>query len=147
MLLFFLGFLTGVMILWLFLDISLKKYERLINEANNTYDKLEELCDRCVQVSAQMISDLEYKINQGHTLVEEVKGKKDKEVIYDSSQSAIKKRNTEAPLKAKDSLDLTSKHLKIIRLREEGWEIKDISREVGVGQDQVRMILQLFYQH
>ncbi len=140
MMLFFGGFLAGLVVVWILIKTYLHRYESLIKDGIEVYEKLNELFKNCQDIAVQTMSELETKIDELNKISQEVA-----KVDENSSQGKAKKEDSKTVGKNSD-FEIPPQYLSILRLKEAGWEIKDIAQEVAMGQDQVAMIIQLFYQ-
>lgn len=142
MLLFFCGFLAGTIVVWILFKIYLNRYESIIEDATEVYEKLNELFKHCQDISAQTMSQLETKIDYLNTILKEVENfEKVKEI---NSKGKRSKENNIKVFEQNSYPEIPQQYLSIIRLKEAGWETKEIAKEVSMGQDQVDMIVQLF---
>lgn len=137
--LFFGGFLAGLIVFWILIKIYLHRYEALIKDGIEVYEKLDELFKNCQDIAVQTMSELESKIDKVNKISQEVEKSEDK-----TPQRKAKKEISKY-VEKKSDFEIPPQYLSILRLKEAGWEIKEIAKEVAMGQDQVAMIIQLFY--
>lgn len=138
---FLAGVLTTLILVWVFFKIQTNNFQDYINEAKIIKRDLEKLYQQSVKVADQIVNDLEKKINEGKETIEIL------EKANNSGYSRSKKIQTRPRnLKEKGILEkkLSSKQNSILQLADAGWSVKEISQSLGVDQDQVSMVLQLY---
>lgn len=132
-------FVLVAVLLFFYLKSYLQKFQELVHEGNLVYQKLEELLEHCQEISAQTIDDLEQKIISLENIYEE----QNKMLVKKPFQKTQKKEKI-SKNEETDYFKPPAQYLSIINLKKAGWAVKDIAKELGLGQDHIEMILNVF---
>jgi len=138
------SFLAGVCItlilVWFFVKYFTNNFKSVLDKALVIHKDLEQLCSQCLEVSDKIVNDLEEKINEGkELLLKYEKLDTPKLSLHTKNQSRNRK-----PKEKENEIKLTCKQKSILQLADAGWNVKEISQSLDVGQDQVAMVLQLY---
>ncbi|KJS23465.1 MAG: hypothetical protein VR72_01205 [Clostridiaceae bacterium BRH_c20a] len=140
---YILGVLTTLLIVWLFMRMHANVFLKAIAEAKAIESNLEKLYEQYMKISDEMLNELEQKIEKG------------KEVLIDIEKTSMEIPNANRPITTRNirnnkkekkayELKMSPKQQSMLQLAKAGWSIKDISQNLGVGQDQVSMVLHLY---
>ncbi|KJS87492.1 MAG: hypothetical protein JM58_03900 [Peptococcaceae bacterium BICA1-8] len=140
---YILGILTTLLIVWLFLRIQVNSFLNAIAEAKQIESNLEKLYEQYMKVSDEIIYDLGLKIEEGKEALIDIEKSS---MISTNEDKSITNRNTRNKKKEKKAYEirLSSQQQSMLQLSKAGWSIKDISQNLGVGQDQVAMVLHIY---
>jgi len=139
---FILGVILTLLLVGLFLKLQANIFFNAINEAKIIQEDLEKLYQQYMATSGDMLNDLEEKINEGKELLSSLERASlvnPKNGNFSSSKNSRKRKE-----KKSYDIKLSFQQQTMLELAQEGHSIKDISQKLGVGQDQVAMVLGLY---
>jgi len=131
MLYFFLGVIMTLILVAVILRFVFKGYYRFLIEARKIYQDLTQLYEKCQEISESMVRDLEDQITQGKNILMSLEEK-----IACASKDFTKNTSYYPTLPTKEK--------EILKLAGQGLSIKEIARRLGVEQDRVTFVLQLY---
>jgi len=139
---FILGVILTLVLVGLFVKVQANIFLTALREAKVIQNDLENLYQQYIKTSGDMLNDLEEKINEGKEVLAAL------ERIsfvnpHGGNFSTAKKGRTKNEKKSYE-IKLSAQQQTMLNLAQEGYSIKDISQKLGVGQDQVAMVLELY---